>query len=604
MKKPHISPNFIVSVLMTVAVVVFAGFFGDYYFDLNDDVLMKDILSGAYTGTPAGHNIQMLYPISAFIALLYRAVRALDWYGIFLCACQYLCVFAVFYRSLKLCRDNLLKAEVAAMELTFMLGAVGAHFLFVQYTFTCGFLSATAIFLILTNREEGKRAFVLPVFLIFLAYLIRSEMLLLTLPMVGVGILSKWWLLRLEHGDKQEGSIMVSRAGKRKELFNSYLGLCVTIVACLAVSIVAHRIAYSTPEWKDFNRLFDARTELYDFQYIPDYDENKAFYDEIGLDKSEQQLLINYNFGLDEEINTDTLRAVASYADKLKTDEVPLTTQLINAVPEYLYRLRHVAWQKSYQYPMSDYPWNIITAVLYLGVLILYLFSREKEKKLPVIAMLALLFACRSSLWLYIIVRGRDPVRITHPLYLVEIAILVGMILAGHEGYRRNVFIPVVIAALVAAVSVPNQVSIINEEMKERDSMQQHYVPLYEYFHENGDNFYFVDVYTSVSVADAIDYSEETFSEKMFENVDNTEYNHDIMGGWASKSPLYYKKLANNGFESMEKALLQDNVYMVQLKGKDTVWLSDYYKDKGKNVNIEKVDLVADVFAVYSVTAE
>ena len=604
MKKPRISPNFIVSVLMTLVVLIFAGFFGDYYFDLNDDVLMKDILSGAYTGTPAGHNIQMLYPISAFIALLYRAARSLDWYGIFLCACQYLCVFMVFYRSQKLCGDNLLKAEVAAMELAFMLGAVGAHFIFVQYTFTCGFLSATAVFLILTNREEGKRAFILPVLLIFLAYLIRSEMLLLTLPVVGVGILSKWWLMRLDLKDRQEGNIMVSRAGKRKELFNNYVFLCVAIVACIAVSAIAHRIAYSSLEWKDFDRFFDARTELYDFQYIPDYNENKAFYDEIGLDKSEQQLLINYNFGLDEEINTETLRAVASYADKLRTDEASLATRLINAVPEYLYRLRHVAGQKSYQYPMSDYPWNIITCVLYLGALVLYLFSRKKEKRLPVVLMLALLFACRSSLWLYIIVRGRDPVRITHPMYLVEIAVLVGMILAEHEQYRRNVFIPVVIAALVATVSVPNQVSIINEEMRARDSMRQHYGPLYEYFKENGDNFYFVDVYTSVSVADAIDYSEETFSEKMFENVDNSEYNHDIMGGWASKSPLYYKKLVNNGFESMEKALLLDNVYMVQLKGRDTKWLSDYYKDKGMSVSVEQVDLVADVFAVYSVTIE
>ncbi|WP_024867401.1 hypothetical protein [Butyrivibrio sp. FCS014] len=604
MKKTRISPNFIVSVLMTVAVVVFAGFFGDHYFDLNDDVLMKDILSGAYTGTPAGHNIQMLYPISAFIALLYRAAWSFDWYGIFLCTCQYLCVFIVFYRSLKLCSDNLLKVEVGAMELAFMLGAVGAHFLFVQYTFNCGFLSATAIFLIMTGKDSGKRAFILPVLLILLAYLIRSEMLLLTLPMVGVGILSKWWLERLSLQDKQDGSIMVSRAGARKELFTTYVKLCVALVLCLLIGQIAHRAAYSTPDWKDFNRLFDARTELYDFQYIPDYAQNKAFYDGIGLDKSEQQLLINYNFGLDEEINADILRAVASYADKLKTDEIPLMQQLINAVPEYLYRLRHIAAQKSYQYPMSDFPWNIIAGVLYLGTLILYLFGKQKEKRLPVVAMLALLFACRSTLWLYIIVRGRDPVRITHPLYLVEIGILVGMILVGCENYRRNVFIPVVIAALVAAVSVPNQVNIINAEMKDRDSMRQHYGPLYEYFDEHEDSFYFVDVYTGVSVADAIDYEEETFSEKMFENVDNSEANHDLMGGWASKSPLYYKKLMNNGFESMEKALLLDNVYMVQLKGKDTGWLSDYYKDKGKTVAIEQVDLVADVFAVYSVSPQ
>ena len=609
MKKLRISPNFIASVLLTLAVLVFAGFLGDYYFDLNDDVLMKDILSGAYTGTPAGHNIQMLYPISAFIALLYRAYRGLDWYGIFLCACQYLCVFILLHRSLELCEDAITKVAVAFMESAFMLGVIGSHFIFVQYTFTCGFLSAVAVFLILTHRNEddkvlsrsGKRDFILPVLLILLAYLIRSEMLLLTLPMVGVGILAKWWLERLKFKTYYDGSVQVSDYGRRKELFTRYVSLCVALVAVLAVAAIAHRVAYSSENWKQFNDLFNARTELYDFQYIPDYEENRAFYDSIGLDESEQQLLINYNIGLDEEINADTLWAVAKYAAELRTDRISLPVQLIYAVPLYLYRLRHVSFQNSYQYPMTDFPWNVIAGILYLSVLLFWLFSRDKEKKLPVVAILALLFACRSSLWLYIMVRGRDPVRITHPMYLVEILILMGILLSEFAHSGRKLLIPVLAVALVAAVSVPDQVDLIRSEMAERDSMRQHYGALYTYFGDKPGNFYFIDVYTGVNVLDAIDYSEESFSEKMFEDVDNSEANHDLMGGWASKSPLYYQKLKNNGFDSMEEALLQDNVYMVQLAGKDTDWIRKYYADKGTQVTVTQEDLVGDVFAIYNI---
>ena len=426
-------------------------------------------------------------------------------------------------------------------------------------------------------------------------------MLLLTLPMVGVGILCKWWLERLSLRKETGPEIAVSDYGKRKALFMTYVKLCVAIVVCLVAAQTVHRIAYAPSDWKEFNRLFDARTELYDFQYIPDYEQNREFYESIGLDDSEQQLLINYNFGLDEEINTETLRAVAEYAAKLRTDEIPLTQQLINAIPSYLYRLRHLDWQKSYQYPMTDCPWNAITGMLYLGVLILYLLSEERKKKLPVLLMLILLFACRSSLWLYIIVRGRDPIRITHPMYLVEIAILMGMMLCGAKKSEKIVLLPVLAAALIAAVSVPNQVNVISKEMQERAGMREHYGALYSYFKDNPDKFYFVDVYTSVSVADAIDYTEETFSEKMFEDVDNTESNHDLMGGWASKSPLFYQKLKNNGFGSMEVALLQDNVYMVQLVGKDTDWITDYYGDRYINVTVAQVDQVGDVFAIYSI---
>jgi hypothetical protein len=89
----------------------------------------------------------------------------------------------------------------------------------------------------------------------------------------------------------------------------------------------------------------------------------------------------------------------------------------------------------------------------------------------------------------------------------------------------------------------------------------------------------------------------------MFSRVDNRESNHDIMGGWASKSPLYYDKLADNGFESMEKALLEDGVYVVAKESSDVSWIGEYYEDKGKAVNVEKVDQVTDAFMVYKVSA-
>ena len=127
----RLNMNFIVSLVLTLAIILLAGLFGDYYFDLNDDVLMKDILSGAYTGTPAGHNIQMLYPISLFISLLYRIGVNIDWYGIFLCACQYFCFGVLIYESvLRVCGLGK-KVVVAALEVLAILGFFLPHLLFV-----------------------------------------------------------------------------------------------------------------------------------------------------------------------------------------------------------------------------------------------------------------------------------------------------------------------------------------------------------------------------------------------------------------------------------------------------------------------------------------
>ncbi len=53
--------NWIIALAVTAVLCLLAGFRFDFFYDLNDDVLMKDILAGVYTGTPEGHNIQMLW---------------------------------------------------------------------------------------------------------------------------------------------------------------------------------------------------------------------------------------------------------------------------------------------------------------------------------------------------------------------------------------------------------------------------------------------------------------------------------------------------------------------------------------------------------------
>lgn len=601
MKKAHQGLNFIVPALITLMVIVIVSGFGDFYFDLNDDVLMKDILSGSYTGIPAGHNIQMLYPISAFIALLYRIYRGFDWYGIFLCALQFLCVYLIASRAFSALEDRIARIITALGMFLFMLGTIGSHFVFVQYTFTVGFMSATAAFLIVTHEGNGKRDIVLATALIVLAYLIRSEMLLLTLPVVGVAIFDRWLIKRSYLVTNCHDGIPVSRYGEKKALFRWHLKLCIIIALGIAVSAIAHRIGYSSSEWKQFNNLFDARTELYDFQYIPDYAENKDFFDSIGLSEPEQQLLVNYNYGIDDEINADTLWAVAEYASGQKTDETPISHSLKSGTVSYLYRLRHIAYQMSYEYPMTDSPWNIIALVLYLMAVVIYCLKGEKHQKITGVFSVLLLFACRSTLWLYIIVRGRDPIRITHPLYLMEIFVLLGLIYMKAKDNARYAYAPLLAVLIASAAFVPNQVGVIRDEMAARDVMRAHYDALYDYFAQNKDCFYFMDVYTSVK---ATDEGERTFSEKMFDRVDNSLSNHDLMGGWASKSPLYYDKLRAYGFTSMHDAILGDGVYVVTKESSGIDWLSEYYAEKGVKVSLDKIDTVADVFYIYKVTAE
>ena len=586
MKKTYKISNFIISLVLVLVAVLFMGFIGDYWFEANDDVLIKDLLSGAYTGAPEGHNIQMLYPISFFFSLLYRAVRSLDWYGIFLCGAQYLCVFIITHTALKTCKKLENKSAVVLFMLLFSLGAIGAHFLFIHYTFTTGFISGTAAFLILMHEKGEDKNFEVALILIFIAFLLRSEMLLLTLPMVCVAIFIRW-LLNLT-----------------KEEFFDCLRLFGAIVTALVIGFVIHQIAFSPSQWKEYNAFFEARTQLYDYQYIPEYDENKEFYDKLGLDKSEYMLLENYNFGLDDKIDTSVLTEVSAYAKARRSDEQPLPSHLKQAFSEYIYELHNFSEQKSYLEPQSYFPWNIIVIALYLGVLISYLIPRENssnKETLRVVGALALLFACRTTLWIYMIMGRRVPIRISHPLLFIEIMILFAVLLKRAKKSGNYPYKILFIAAVLSVLAIPNQKAVITAEQKSRELMRTHYDALYDYFADNKDNFYFVDTYTSVSCGKDMAEGEALFSEKLFDRVDNSFANHDLMGGWGINSPLTKKKLAKAGFDDMQSALLTDKAYFVQNKSESIDWIKDYYEYKGLDITVEQKDVVADAFAIYEI---
>ena len=101
MKKISLRSNFIYSFVLVLVAILFMGYVGDYFFDLNDDVFIKDLISGAYTGSPEACNMQLLYPLSLVVSLFYRVARGFDWYGIFLCSVQYLCVFLISMAALR-----------------------------------------------------------------------------------------------------------------------------------------------------------------------------------------------------------------------------------------------------------------------------------------------------------------------------------------------------------------------------------------------------------------------------------------------------------------------------------------------------------------------
>ena len=404
--------DMVIAGLLILLIGLFVAVRFDYYYDLNDDMLMKDIISGSYTGMPNGHNIQMLYPISWFLSLFYRIVRQISWYGLFFAICHFGCFYLIAVRSMQYVSKVYEKIAIAIVEGMFIFSFLLYEIVFIQYTVTAGLLGATAAFLLYTtDRKLTNRLFlkynVGSIALVILAFQVRSEMLLLIFPMICVVGVCKW---------AEEDKIFA------KESIQRYATIIGAILVGMILSEGIHTMAYGSSDWRTFNALFNSRTELYDFQTIPTYDENEDFYQSIGLDKSEQVLFENYNYGIDAEINEKTMAEVAAFAKENRGAGQPVALHLKESLKEYI----HILFLDK-----AEVPWNQLVILCYITVAVLAIYSRKgrKQNLQFVFWKLSFLFMVRSALWLFIIYRGRIPNRISHTLYVTEVLLLMAMLL-------------------------------------------------------------------------------------------------------------------------------------------------------------------------------
>lgn len=608
--------NCILTLVVLGASALLMGFFFDFYFDINDDTMIRDIMSGVYSGTPDGHNMQTLYPLGALIALCYRISGSFPWYGAFLFLCQFGCFFLVGVRLCTLtdifCRQKFAgKLFCLLMLALFQWGIWLCHMVNVQYTITCGMLVGAAVFLFLTMPEGalfGKNTSSLSVkaflqkslpalFLVLLAFHLRSEMALLTLPFLGLSGIFCWW---------EDGPVFA------KKNLQKYGGLFLLLLAGMGLSLGADSLAYGG-EWRTFRQFFNDRTTIYDFypEVLPQetLDENL---EKLGVSFGAQILLTNYNFGLDERIDAQMLSDVAAYAKEHVGGERSWAEIFKEKLWLYCYRSLHG----------GDAPYNLLVILGY-GINIIatvILMWRDVRRLLSAVLRLCLVFCVRSALWMFVLMRGRDPERITHPLYLVEFCLLAGLFLSqlwrgmaddavstskpadsaavsrrGNFAAGRNLLFGAAAALLLLSVwGLWKGFPVVQADQARRQEAGREWEAIDSYCRAHPDTFYFEDVYSTVA-----------FSGKLLECRDHTLANYDIAGGWMCKSPLYQKKLAAFGIEAAADALAEGQAYFIMSREEESLrglsWMEVPYTEKGMAVYIEKCDEISENYSVHQV---
>lgn len=567
----------------------------DFYYDLNDDVVIRDILSGRYTGEPEGRTNQLLFALGSILALGYRMFPGLPVFSLFLSLSLGVSLFMIYYRSL--CYWKKRKTKVAG---SLVLLVVSGVFLMkelvgIQYTAVCGILCGASCFWFLTTpcglekKEYWKKN--LPALGgITIAFGIRSEMVLLCLPFAGLCGFLHWMeeVKEIRDNSRDLHPPKIREVFLTKNHLIKYPLFLVCLLGIMGILLMIEGGAYRRGEWREFRSFFDARTKVYDYTWYPSYEKEEKFYEENGISRVQYELIDNYNFGLDEEITAQTLKTIAEFNEKEK-------------------HLGGKAWKIKYfiremvKLPISygEFPYNCYVFLAYgLVVLLAVLQKRKWDYGWKI----GLLVVVRSISWGYLIWSQRVVERISHPLYFLEFLILMAFLvkesydrpLWNSEKYYR--FFAAAALLLTFLAVFPQKKEEIHQELVRREKVLQKQSNLELYTKVHPKNYYYIDVYSMVD-----------FTGKLYEKVDNSKRNYDFLGGWICKSPLQEKakkEYLKEKETSIAKALLQENFYFIMEEEGDPSFLENYYREKEIFVEIEKIDQIEGTenpFQVYRV---
>lgn len=573
---------------MTLALFVPIVWRFDFYYDLNDDVLIKDILSGVYSGTPDGHTMQLLYPLGLLLSLAYRGL-SIPVFGVFLVLCQFGSIWVIGFRTAQRCRKWQSRLLALAAEGAFFAAAFGAHLVFLQYTITAGMLAAAAIFWLLTSDlknpaadARGRSAFHpalafwkenIPAFFLYgTAFCLRTEMALLLLPLAGAAGLCCW--------------------GQEKKIFTKanaakYLTAFGTLLLGMALLLGWDSLAYSRNGWPAFRQFFDARTELYDYQkdFVDDFARNAEDYQALGVSQTRQRLLANYNFGADDGIDAALLTALRE-----KAEGRPEAGGFFRkSIAEGLWSLQHQHWLGS-----ADFPLNLVWILCVLCALVPW----YKKKYRYLLWQIPLGVCTAASLWMFLLLRDRPVDRVFHPLYLGQAVLFAGILFRvtakeDSGGIREWTKALAVLVFCLCMIQLPKTWSAVEEEQEHREEVNAVNEAVMAYCTSRPAQLFLEDVYSTVS-----------FSEKIA--VDRGKpFNYDLLGGWLVKSPLTLQKLSAFGFSSMEEAVRAGgNVKLLAEKGSPMEWLEESLAEKGYGIQVIRVGTIADSVDIYQVLSE
>lgn len=562
----------VLTALAVLAVLALTAGIYPVMYCINDDVLMRSLLSGGYTGIPEGRIVYMRYPLSLFLSLFYRVTKNVPWFSLFMAGSFWLGCSMVLIHLVRTLKVPKKEKGLILTGVSLLCGVLFLpNYIYLHYTTVAAVLAGCGIFLI--AADAGLSA----VILLVLSYCVRSQVFFLALPFLGVVVLWQFW----------------EKKGKKQ------LVLLALLAGCILLCALWNGWMYRTEEWKQYQSYNEARTQLYDYHDLLPYEEYKEQYEQAGIDEAHYMLMKEYLISLDNSVDAEMMQKAAEIHEKQLRSGKGLTERLKDCVLDYYYHMRY-----------TDKPYNYIL----IGAYVLVILAALCQRRFMQLFLVFCLGGGRSFIWIYLLWRGRFPERVIQSLYILELMLLAGF-LCYMLGYgkrevleeakkkipgwgRRIVLLFLVAAGISLSVVGVGQIKKNGEKCVEQQTRQLEWKALTDYCRTNSDNLYLLDVGPMVS-----------YGGGAWEKSGEAQ-NYFLLGGWMSGTPHMLGKFLSFGAEDGGGLLVKDaaaeqrnRVFFITAAGKDTGWLEEYLSARFHEVQGYREDSILfqgkEAFCVY-----
>lgn len=529
---------------------------------INDDVAMRDIASGAITGSPDGHLIYIKYALGYVISRFFVWFPGIDWYGCFSIGIVLLCVFLILWRVNDLFQPSQRGIFLSAvLSCTIFTMVWMKHLFSFQYTVIAGITIGTAIFIYATRSERGRRRAIegiIVLILIWLSFSIRTKVFFMAVPFGGLVFLLK------------DDSI------KEK------IGMAVVALAGIAGILVIENVVYSGADWDTYLEYNQYRTDIFDYYGVPSYEENKEFYNSIGMEEYDVANLERYNLYFIEDLETEKMKQVADYAKKIYSENTTACMRM----------------KKGFRCAVKGFfeKQNLVLNFMAKFFLFLIIFVCRSKKK-SFWASLGFL-TIEAILWLWLGYQGRLPSRIGTALLSIELLSAFGIfcqskmsipLMNEKKQWMKGILICI---CLILTAGQLIQIQKRQEESYRNNSENE---KLLHYFLEHREEIYFVPTLMTAGYAENFYVKKETVKKNDFS-----------LGGWTCFSPLEKKALQYYGVTDVDKAFIElDNVYLLLVAPSSKI--ENHYKECYQEIKWKIVDeapIFQSKIPVYQVRTE